>query len=108
MLLCGYVVELGSKALEDQNLKAQRGACMKKRNETLRQEESGKDSKEREVANKEGTIIIRDRGQPLELHRRIINGVEVYTPTEEKTKELKERFREMVPPPEPTSPKRSR
>jgi hypothetical protein len=102
------MVKLGSKALEDQNRKAHRGTCMEKRNEILRQEESGKDREEKEMAHKEDTITIRDRGQPLELHRRTINGVEVYTPTDEKTQELKERFREMVPPPEPPSSKRSR
>jgi hypothetical protein len=81
---------------------------MRERDEELRQEESGEEDEEIYMAEKEHTITIQDRGQPLELHRRVINGVEVFTPTDEKTKEIKERFRKMVPPPEPTSSKRSR
>jgi hypothetical protein len=48
------------------------------------------------MSNQE-VIVIRDRGERLELHRRLINGVEVYTPTKEKSQELDERFKKMVP-----------
>ena len=42
-------------------------------------------------------VIIKDRGEPLELHRELINGVEVYTTTEEKEAELKRRYDRLVP-----------
>jgi hypothetical protein len=46
-------------------------------------------------------IFVLDKGQPMPLYPKEINGVVVYTPTAEKTQELKERFAAMVPPVEP-------
>lgn len=64
-------------------------------------EEVGMEEKQKEsaaVENPKKPIIIRDRGQPLELWPTEIHGVIVYTPTEEKSRELDERFRRKVVP----------
>jgi hypothetical protein len=42
-------------------------------------------------------IVIRDRGKTLELQPETIDRVEVYTTSEEKTRELEERRRRRVP-----------
>jgi hypothetical protein len=53
-------------------------------------------------------IYVLDKGQPMPLWPTEINGVVVYTPTAEKTQELKERFAAMVPPLEPKPASRLR
>ncbi|OGL59655.1 hypothetical protein A3H10_02945 [Candidatus Uhrbacteria bacterium RIFCSPLOWO2_12_FULL_46_10] len=49
-------------------------------------------------------IYIRDGDKPLPLHQVTINGIVVYTTDEATTRELRERFRRMVPPPDPKRP----
>jgi hypothetical protein len=46
-------------------------------------------------------VFIRDKGEPLPLFLTNVGGMRVYTTSEEKTQELKERFRKMMLPPEP-------
>ena len=50
-------------------------------------------------------IFVLDKGEPMPLYPKEINGVVVYTPSEEKTKELNERYRSLLPPQEPKKPK---
>jgi hypothetical protein len=54
-----------------------------------------------ETSEPKKPIYILDQGQPMPLWPKEINGVVVYTPTAEKTQELKERFAAMVPSLEP-------
>lgn len=54
-----------------------------------------------EDQNERDVIYIREGDQPLPLYPQIIHGVKIYTPTEEKTRELEERFRRMCPLPDP-------
>jgi hypothetical protein len=51
-----------------------------------------------ETSQPKNPIFVLDKGQPMPLYPVEINGVVVYTPTAEKTQELKERFAAMVPP----------
>jgi hypothetical protein len=61
-------------------------------------------TKERSLREDEPEIIyIHDDEELLPLHRTVVNGVVVYTTTDEKTQELKERFRKMMLPREPKS-----
>lgn len=51
----------------------------------------------------EGDVVIFDRGEPVALERKIVNGVEVFVMPEKKRKDLEERLRSKLPEPEPKS-----
>jgi hypothetical protein len=44
--------------------------------------------------------FIRDKNRPLLLRETVINGVTVFTPSPDKSRELDERFKRMVPEPQ--------